>query len=62
MHNKYPHEEDIFKASHLFDEKGVEAAMETVDHLLSVVPVYLMKCRPDEESVALVEKVLFQES
>ena len=40
-------------------QKGVEAAMETVDHLLSNVPVYLMKCRPDEESVELVERVLF---
>lgn len=39
--------------------RGVEAAMETVDHLLSQVPVYLMKCRPDEEAVEMVEGVLF---
>lgn len=43
-------------------EKGVEGVMETVDHLLSTVPVYLMKCRPDEDSVAMVETVLFKES
>lgn len=39
--------------------EGVEAAMETVDHLLSQVPVYLMKCRPDEEAVKTAEGVLF---
>lgn len=39
--------------------RGVEAAMETVDHLLSQVPVYLMKCRPDEEAVEMAEGVLF---
>ena len=39
--------------------RGVEAAMETVDHLLSKVPVYLMKCRPDEEAVEMAEGVLF---
>ena len=39
--------------------QGVESAMETVDHLLSQVPVYLMKCRPDEEAVEMVEGVLF---
>lgn len=41
--------------------EGVEAAMETVDHLLSKVPVYLMKCRPDEGAVEMVEGVLFTE-
>lgn len=40
-------------------QKGAEAAMETVDHLLSTVPVYLLKCRPDEEAVAMVERALF---
>lgn len=40
-------------------QKGAEAAMETVDHLLSTVPVYLLKCRPDEEAVAMVEGALF---
>lgn len=42
--------------------KGVEAAMETVDHLLTQVPVYLMKCRPDEDAVKMVEGVLFTEN
>lgn len=40
-------------------QKGAEAAVETVDHLLSTVPVYLLKCRPDEEAVAMVERALF---
>lgn len=40
-------------------QKGAETAMETVDHLLSTVPVYLLKCRPDEEAVAMVERALF---
>lgn len=40
-------------------QKGAEAAMETVDHLLSTVPVYLLNCRPDEEAVAMVERALF---
>lgn len=39
-------------------QKGAEVAMETVDHLLSTVPVYLLKCRPDEEAVAMVERAL----
>lgn len=42
--------------------EGVESAMETVDHLLSQVPVYLMKCRPDEDAVKMVEGVLFTEN
>lgn len=41
-------------------QKGADAAMETVDHLLSTVPVYLLKCRPDEEAVAMVERALFE--
>lgn len=40
-------------------EKGVEGVMETVDHLLSTVPVYLMRCRPNEDAVSLVERTLF---
>lgn len=39
---------------------GVEAVMETVDHLLCNVPVYLLKCRPDEEAVALVERTVLK--
>lgn len=41
-------------------EDGMEAAMETLDHLLSEVPVYLLKCRPDEGAVELVESVLWK--
>lgn len=40
-------------------QKGAERAMETVDHLLSTVPVYLLKCRPDEGAVTMVERALF---
>lgn len=39
--------------------QGAEAAMETVDHLLCQVPVYLLKCRPDEDAVKMAERVLF---
>ena len=39
---------------------GVESAMETIDHLLTKVPVYLLKCRIDEEAVSMVERVLLK--
>ena len=39
---------------------GVESAMETIDHLLTNVPVYLLKCRIDEEAVSMVERVLLK--
>lgn len=39
---------------------GVESAMETIDHLLTKVPVYLLKCRKDEEAVSMVERVLLK--
>lgn len=39
---------------------GVESAMETIDHLLTNVPVYLLKCRKDEEAVSMVERVLLK--
>lgn len=41
-------------------EKGVEAVMETMDHLASEVPVHLLRCRPDEDAVSLVESVLWE--
>lgn len=42
-------------------EIGVEAVMAMLDGLLSCVPVYLLKCRPDEESVKLVERVILND-
>lgn len=43
-------------------EEGVNAVMDTVDGLLCTVPVYLLKCRKDEQAVELVERVLFKEN
>lgn len=40
-------------------QTGTEAAMETLDGLLSEIPVYLLRCRPDEAAVELVENTLF---
>lgn len=40
-------------------ENGMELCLETLDHLLSRVPVYMLCCRPDEEAVALAEKTVF---
>lgn len=42
-------------------EEGIKAALETVDHLLSSVPVYLLRCRPDAEAVEITERTLFGE-
>lgn len=40
-------------------EAGMNAALTTLDELLSEIPVYLLKCRPDEEAVELTEKMIF---
>ncbi len=40
-------------------ENGMELCLETLDHLLSAVPVYELSCRPDEEAVRLTEETLF---
>ena len=40
-------------------ENGMELCLETLDHLLSSVPVYELSCRPDEESVRLTEEAVF---
>lgn len=40
-------------------ENGMELCLETLDHLLSALPVYELSCRPDEEAVALTEKTVF---
>lgn len=41
-------------------ENGMELCLETLDHLLTKIPVYELSCRPDEEAVALTEKTVFQ--
>lgn len=40
-------------------EGGMELCLETLDHLLTVLPVYELSCRPDEAAVELVEKTVF---
>lgn len=40
-------------------ENGMELCLETLDHLLSAIPVYELSCRPDEEAVRLMEETLF---
>lgn len=41
-------------------ENGMELCLETLDHLLTKIPVYELSCRPDEEAVVLTEKTVFQ--
>lgn len=41
-------------------ENGMELCLETLDHLLSKIPVYELSCRPDEDAVRLVEKTVFK--
>ena len=40
-------------------ENGMELCLETLDHLMSALPVYELSCRPDEDAVALTEKTVF---
>ena len=40
-------------------EGGMELCLETLDHLLSALPVYELSCRPDEGAVELVERTVF---
>lgn len=40
-------------------EKGMELCLETLNHLLSALPVYELSCRPDEEAVRLTEEAVF---
>ena len=40
-------------------ENGMELCLETLDHLLSRISVYELRCRPDEDAVALTEKTIF---
>lgn len=41
-------------------ENGMELCLEVLDHLLTSLPVYELRCRPDEEAVALTEKTIFK--
>ena len=38
---------------------GTELCLETLNHLLTALPVYELSCRPDEEAVRLVEDAVF---
>lgn len=40
-------------------ENGMELCLETLDHLLTRLPVYELRCRPDEEAVKLTEETIF---
>lgn len=40
-------------------ENGMELCLETLDHLLTRIPVYELSCRPDEDAVRLAEEALF---
>lgn len=40
-------------------ENGMELCLETLDHLLSRVPVYELSCRPDEDAVKITEEAVF---
>ncbi|MBQ8015629.1 MAG: hypothetical protein IJ264_05525 [Clostridia bacterium] len=44
-----------------WDEKCMEAALETLDLFLSEVPVFLLECRPDEEAVNIAKNVVLGE-
>ena len=41
-------------------ENGMDLCLETLDHLLTHVPVYLLENRADEEAVTLLEQTLDQ--
>lgn len=40
-------------------ENGMELCLETLDHLLTALPVYELSCRPDEDAVKLTEETVF---
>lgn len=40
-------------------ENGMELCLETLDHLLTSIPVYELRCRPDEDAVRLTEQTIF---
>ena len=40
-------------------ENGMELCLETLDHLLTKIPVYELSCRPDQDAVKLTEETIF---
>lgn len=40
-------------------KNGMELCLETLDHLLTALPVYELSCRPDEDAVRLTEEKIF---
>lgn len=40
-------------------ENGMELCLETLNHLLTKLPVYELSCRPDEDAVKLTEETIF---
>lgn len=42
-----------------WDKACLNKALDTFDHLLKAVPVYLLECRPDEEAVSLTYNTIF---
>ncbi len=40
-------------------ENGMKLCLETLDHLLTRIPVYELSCRPDEDAVRLAEEAVF---
>ena len=40
-------------------ENGMELCLETLDHLLTRIPVYELSCRPDEDAVRLAVEAVF---
>lgn len=41
-------------------ENGMELCLETLNHLLSAMPVYELSCRPDGDAVRLTEETIFK--
>lgn len=42
-------------------ERGTEIVLETIDAMLSAIPVYELSCRPDEDAVRLTEETIFKQ-
>lgn len=40
-------------------ENGMKLCLETLDHLLTKIPVYELSCRPDQDAVKLTEETIF---
>lgn len=40
-------------------EDGMELCLQTLDHLLTSIQVYELRCRPDEDAVRLTEQTVF---